>query len=145
MKKYFAFLLLFFVYSCSPNSDERAALQASREDSIIKAVEKATVQRMELIFQLRADRTSLLDKRGELMQKIKDAELNLEIQKDRLQRIKAPRLLRTSFERTEQVRTQLTLIDEATSLLEANSEALSTCKKNLLTTQNKLDLLEPDK
>ncbi|MGE5410985.1 MAG: hypothetical protein ACM3MI_08495 [Clostridiales bacterium] len=106
------FLLpLMFILSCRPSSEELAKIQKAREDSIKIAVANDFKARLEIKTELEKNLLDFESQYGGTQNRLQMFKGELEVQKDRLDRIKEFHLMRTPEEREAQIRAQVILLD----------------------------------
>lgn len=118
--------LLFLLGSCGPSEEEKsrsAKLQKTRQDSLVKAVEYATQQKIESKLRLQDSiqfETAMLEG---LRNRLIFVNADLEAAKDRLLTMKQPQFLRTPAEREQQVKNQnIRIANLANEIIEIQSK-----------------------
>ena len=121
MKFYSIFIistLFVLTTSCGPSAQEKAATEKAKMDSVIKATEAASKQKMET-QQLIEDSIKKASNFKEAMgNRLVSKKADLEVAKDKMNKIKEFHFGRTSVEREQQIKYQVVVIDSCEKEIE---------------------------
>jgi hypothetical protein len=111
--------MLIFVLSCGQSAEEKAAKEKARTDSIVKATEEATRNKIEMAQSLKDSISKGTNVLNMLEKRLVAEKADLEVAKDRLVKIKEFHFGRTAAEREQQIKNQIVAIDEIEKTIES--------------------------
>jgi hypothetical protein len=138
MKNYFLFSLIFFIVSCGPSTEEKAAIEKAKMDSVIKATEEATKHKIESIS-LIEDSVKLAVSYKEILEnRLLSKKGDLEVAKDKMNKIKEFHFGRTSSEKELQIKNQVAVIDGYEKEIEKLNDSIFKISKKIEDLKEKL-------